>query len=57
MAAFDAIEAQFKEALASGLGWDLTPSWVIGGTASGVHKVELPAPSTDIRANATRRCG
>lgn len=57
MAAFDAIEAQFKEALAvqSGLGWDLTPSWVIGELQrSGVHKVELHSPTTDIRANANQ---
>ncbi|WP_144728537.1 baseplate assembly protein [Extensimonas perlucida] len=57
MAAFDAIEARFKEALAaqSGLGWDLTPSWVIGELQRpGVHKVELLAPSTDIRANANQ---
>jgi len=57
MAAFDAIEAQFKEALAvqSGLGWDLTPSWVIGELQRpGVHKVELHSPTTDIRANANQ---
>ena len=57
MAAFDAIEARFKEALAaqSGLGWDLTPSWVISELQRpGVHKVELLAPTTDIRANATQ---
>ena len=57
MAAFDAIEARFKEALAaqSGLGWDLTPSWVIGELQRpGVHKVELLAPTTDIRANANQ---
>lgn len=57
MAAFDAIEAQFKEALAaqSGLGWDLTPSWVIGELQRpGVHKVELLSPTTDIRANANQ---
>jgi len=57
MAAFEAIEARFKEALAaqSGLGWDLTPSWVIGELQrSGVHKVELLAPTTDIRANANQ---
>jgi len=57
MAAFDAIETRFKEALAahSGLGWDLTPSWVIGELQRpGVHKVELLAPSTDIRANANQ---
>ena len=57
MAALDAIEARFKEALAaqSGLGWDLTPSWVIGELQRpGVHKVELLAPSTDIRANANQ---
>ena len=57
MAALDAIEARFKEALAaqSGLGWDLTPSWVIGELQRpGVHKVELLAPTTDIRANATQ---
>ena len=57
MAAFDAIGARFKEALAaqSGLGWDLTPSWVIGELQRpGVHKVELLAPTTDIRANATQ---
>jgi phage-related baseplate assembly protein len=55
MAAFDAIEARFKEALAaqSGLGWDLTPSWVIGELQRpGVHKVELLSPAVDIRANA-----
>jgi len=57
MAAFEASEARFKEALAaqSGLGWDLTPSWVIGELQRpGVHKVELLAPSTDIRANANQ---
>jgi len=57
IAAFDAIGARFKEALAaqSGLGWDLTPSWVIGELQRpGVHKVELLAPSTDIRANANQ---
>ena len=57
MAAFEAIGARFKEALAaqSGLGWDLTPSWVIGELQRpGVHKVELLAPTTDIRANATQ---
>ena len=57
MAAFEAIEARFKEAFAaqSGLGWDLTPSWVIGELQRpGVHKVELLAPTTDIRANATQ---
>jgi len=57
MAAFDAIGARFKEALAahSGLGWDLTPSWVIGELQRpGVHKVELLVPTTDIRANANQ---
>ncbi len=57
MAAFDAIEARFKEALVaqSGLGWDLTPSWVIGELQRpGVHKVELHSPTTDIRANANQ---
>ena len=57
IAAFDAIGARFKEALAaqSGLGWDLTPSWVIGELQRpGVHKVELLAPTTDIRANANQ---
>lgn len=57
MAAFDAIEARFKEAFAaqSGLGWDLTPSWVIGELhRPGVHKVELHSPTTDIRANANQ---
>lgn len=57
MAAFDAIEARFKEALAaqSGLGWDLTPSWVIGELQRpGVHKVELMSPTADIRANANQ---
>ncbi len=57
MVAFDAIGARFKEALAahSGLGWDLTPSWVIGELQRpGVHKVELLAPTTDIRANANQ---
>ena len=57
MAALDAIEARFKEALAaqSGLGWDLTPSWVIGELQRpGVHKVELLAPTIDIRANANQ---
>ena len=57
MAAFEAIEARFKEALAaqSGLGWDLTPSWVIGELQRpGVHKVELHSPTTDIRANANQ---
>jgi phage-related baseplate assembly protein len=57
MAAFDAIDARFKEALAaqSGLGWDLTPSWVIGELQRpGVHKVELMSPTVDIRANANQ---
>ena len=57
MAAFEAIGARFKEALAaqSGLGWDLTPSWVIGELhRPGVHKVELHSPTTDIRANANQ---
>lgn len=57
MVAFEAIGARFKEALAahSGLGWDLTPSWVIGELQRpGVHKVELLAPTTDIRANANQ---
>ncbi len=57
MAAFDAIGARFKEALAaqSGLGWDLTPSWVIGELQRpGVHKVELHSPTTDIRASANQ---
>jgi phage-related baseplate assembly protein len=57
MVAFDAIGARFKEALAahSGLGWDLTPSWVIGELQRpGVHKVELLVPTTDIRANANQ---
>ena len=57
MVAFDAIGARFKEALAaqSGLGWDLTPSWVIGELQHpGVHKVELHSPTTDIRANANQ---
>ena len=57
MAAFEAIEARFKEALAaqSGLGWDLTPSWVIGELQrTGVHKVELLSPAVDIPANANQ---
>ena len=57
MAAFEAIGAGFKEAMAaqSGLGWDLTPSWVIGELQRpGVHKVELHSPTTDIRANANQ---
>ena len=57
MVAFDAIGARFKEALAaqSGLGWDLTPSWVIGELQRpGVHKVELMSPTVDIRANANQ---
>jgi phage-related baseplate assembly protein len=57
MAAFEAIAPRFKGALAaqSGLGWDLTPSWVIGELQRpGVHKVELLAPTTDIRANANQ---
>ncbi|CAB1367243.1 baseplate assembly protein [Denitratisoma oestradiolicum] len=57
VAAFEAIVARFKEALAaqSGLGWDLTPSWLIGALQRpGVHKVELHSPTTDIRANANQ---
>ena len=57
MAAFEAIAPRFKDALAaqSGLGWDLTPSWVIGELQRpGVHKVELHSPTTDIRANANQ---
>ena len=57
MAAFDAIDARFREALAaqSGLGWDLTRSWVIGQLQRpGVHKVELLSPTTDIPANANQ---
>ncbi len=56
-AAFEAIAPCFKDALAaqSGLGWDLTPSWVIGELQRpGVHKVELLSPTTDIRANANQ---
>lgn len=57
MAAFEAIAPRFTDALAaqSGLGWDLTPSWVIGELQRpGVHKVELHSPTTDIRANANQ---
>lgn len=57
MAAFEAIAPRFKDALAaqSGLGWDLTPSWVIGELQRpGVHKVELHSPTTDIRADANQ---
>ena len=57
MAAFEVIAPRFKGALAaqSGLGWDLTPSWVIGELQRpGVHKVELHSPTTDIRANASQ---
>lgn len=57
MAAFDAISSGFKDAMAaqSGLGWDLTLSWVIGELhRPGVHKVELASPTTDIRANANQ---
>ncbi len=57
MAAFEAIAPRLKDALAaqSGLGWDLTPSWVIGELQRpGVHKVELHSPTTDIRANANQ---
>ncbi len=57
MAAFEAIAPRLKDALAaqSGLGWDLTPSWVIGQLQRpGVHKVELHSPTTDIRANANQ---
>ena len=57
LAAFEAIAPRFKDALAaqSGLGWDLTPSWVIGELQRpGVHKVELHSPTTDIRANANQ---
>ena len=57
MAAFEAIVPRFKDALAaqSGLGWDLTPSWVIGELQRpGVHKVELLSPTVDIRANANQ---
>ena len=57
MAAFEAIAPRFKDALAaqSGLGWDLTPSWVIGELQRpGVRKVELHSPATDIRANANQ---
>ena len=57
LAAFEAIAPRVKDALAaqSGLGWDLTPSWVIGELQRpGVHKVELHSPTTDIRANANQ---
>lgn len=57
LAAFEAIAPRFKDALAaqSGLGWDLTPSWVIGELQRpGVHKVELHLPTTEIRANANQ---
>ena len=57
LAAFEAIAPRFMDALAaqSGLGWDLTPSWVIGELQRpGVHKVELHSPTTDIRANANQ---
>ena len=57
MAAFEAIAPRFRDALAvqSGLGWDLTPSWLIGELQRpGVHKVALHSPTTDIRANANQ---
>jgi len=57
VAAFEAIAPRFKGALAaqSGLGWDLTLSWVIGELQRpGVHKVEVHSPTTDIRANANQ---
>ena len=57
METLSAIEAIFAFTLAAcaGLGWDLTRSWVIGELQRpGVHKVELLAPTTDIRANANQ---
>lgn len=57
VSAFDAIGPRFREALAehAGLGWDLTRSWIIAQLQRpGVHKVELLAPTTDIRANANQ---
>ncbi len=52
-----AVRAVFARTLAAhaGLGWDLTRSWVIGQLQRpGVHKVELLAPSTDIKTGANQ---
>ncbi len=52
-----AVQAVFARTLAAhaGLGWDLTRSWVIGQLQRpGVHKVELLAPSTDIKTGANQ---
>lgn len=57
MAVFDALayrltQAQAKQAV---LGWDLTQSWLIGQLQqSGVHKVALTEPATDIRIHSTQ---
>lgn len=57
MAAFEALTPAFSLALAaqSGLGWDLTRSWIIAKLQQGgVHKVELLSPALDIRAVANQ---
>lgn len=57
MAAFEAIRPAFVDVLAahSGLGWDLTRSWLIAQLQRpGVHKVELLSPPSDIRTVANQ---
>ena len=52
-----AIQAVFASTLAAytGLGWDLTRSWIVGQLQrAGVHKVELLFPTTDIRVAANQ---
>jgi len=52
LAVFDALAPRLRQAVtqAASLGWDLTRSWVIGQLQQpGVHKVELIAPTTDVR--------
>lgn len=57
MAIFEAIRDGFAAILAahSGLGWDLTRSWIVGQLQRpGVHKVELLSPAADIRIAANQ---
>lgn len=57
MAVFDGLAARLTRELAQSavLGWDLTRSWLIGQLQqSGIHKVELTDPATDIRIHSTQ---
>lgn len=57
MAVFEGLAPRLTRELAQAavLGWDLTLSWLIGQLQqSGVHKVALSEPATDIRIHSTQ---